>query len=61
MLRGGVGRHGWSWAGQAEFPGMIEMEKLFLNFNGFEICKTLGNSTRRFKRNLDLRVFPKFF
>jgi hypothetical protein len=29
---GRVARHGWSWAGQAEFPGMIEMEKIIFEF-----------------------------
>jgi hypothetical protein len=35
---------------------------LISEFQGFlEFGKTLRNSTRRFRRNLDMRIFPKFF
>jgi hypothetical protein len=58
----GEGRGGWSWAGRDEFLGKIQMEKMIFEFHwNLKFGKTLGNCTRRFKRNLDMRVFPKFF
>jgi hypothetical protein len=49
-------RAGWVRP-QEEFKWKLIFEfQLNLNFG-----KTLGNSIRRFRRNLDMRIFPKFF
>jgi hypothetical protein len=37
-------------------------KSLIFEFQGFlEFCQTCRNSTRRFRRNLDMEIFPKFF
>jgi hypothetical protein len=60
-LRGEVGQHGASWAGWAgprrEFKWKFDSE---IQMN-LEFGRTLRNFTRRFRRNLDMRIFPKFF
>jgi hypothetical protein len=55
---------------RAKRPGLLgagpdgpdSEEKLFLNkISIFEYTKTLEICTRRFRRNFDMRIFPKFF
>jgi hypothetical protein len=47
-----------SWAG----PRRRFKWGLIFEFQGFwNLGKTLGNFTKRFRRNLDMRSFPKFF
>jgi hypothetical protein len=57
---------GWAGVGKAEPVGPDPMEdsneKLIFKFQmNLEFGKTLRNFTRRFRRNLDIRIFPKFF
>jgi hypothetical protein len=56
-LRGIAGRRGRGWAGWAEIRRnfLFEQKLKFSIYQGFEIC------TRRFRRNFDMMIFPKFF
>jgi hypothetical protein len=60
----------WGWVGQkAEWAGWLLgrlgqklKKKSFRNKNWiFEFTKALEICTRRFRRNFDTRIFPKFF
>jgi hypothetical protein len=60
-LWGGLGRLGVSWTGCAgprrELKWKFDIEfQMNLNFEW-----TLRNFAMRFRRNLDVRIFPKFF
>jgi hypothetical protein len=60
-LRGGLGQLGVSWAGwvrhKIEFKWKFDFEfQMNLDFG-----RNLRNCTRRFRRNLDMGIFPKFF
>jgi hypothetical protein len=65
--RKGGGGAGWAerpdgpasrWADWAESEG----KNLFrINFDFFDYSKALENCRRRFRRNFDMRIFPKFF
>jgi hypothetical protein len=57
-VRGGAGWCRKNWAGS---QGKIQMELIFEFQMNLEFCKTLNNFTRRFRRNLDTAIFPKFF
>jgi hypothetical protein len=47
------------WASVARPLGRFKSEFDFFEFQGFlEFGKTLSNSTRRFRRNLVLMIFP---
>jgi hypothetical protein len=57
-LQGGAGQRG----GGAGPDGSKSEENFFLNKNYiFEYTKALEICTRRFRRNFDMRSFPKFF
>jgi hypothetical protein len=57
-LRGKVGRLGWV----GPFPREgFKMEIDFEFQMNLDFGKTLRNFTRRFRRNMDMRIFPKFF
>jgi hypothetical protein len=55
-LRGLMGRLA-TWAGR---PNVKEMNFRIKNWI-FEFTKALENCGRRFRRNFDTRIFPKFF
>jgi hypothetical protein len=60
-LQGGLGWFRVSWAGWAgprrEFKWKFDFEfQMNLDFG-----RTLRNFVRRFRRNLEMRIFPKFF
>jgi hypothetical protein len=60
-----MGRGGSAWV-ELDRPGQIPREdsneKMIFEFQwNLKFDKALGNSGRRFMRNLDMRVFPKFF
>jgi hypothetical protein len=52
------------WAGMTDWPDSRRdsNRNLIFEFSMFlELGKTLRNCTRRFRRNLDMRIFPKSF
>jgi hypothetical protein len=56
---GGLARQSWaSWARSQE---KIKIELDFKFQRIWKFGKTWRNSTRRFRRNLDMGIFPKFF
>jgi hypothetical protein len=56
-----VGQCGWTGPAGPDPKGDSNGNLIF-EFQGFlEFGKTLRNSTRRFKRNLGMGIFPKFF
>jgi hypothetical protein len=55
-LRGKAGRHGRGWAGWAEIWEELFPNKIWI----FEYTMALEVCTRRFRRNFDMRIFPKF-
>jgi hypothetical protein len=58
------GRAGWhGWTGPAGLDTRGDSNgNLIFEFQGFlEFGKNLRNSTRRFRRNLGMGIFPKFF
>jgi hypothetical protein len=67
--RFGQERGGMAWAswqakagGVGRPAGLNSEEKFFSNKNWiFEFTKTLEICRRRFRRNFDMRIFPKFF
>jgi hypothetical protein len=55
------GRRGGPWLGRIRSRARIQ-KKFFLNFNLFlEFDRTLEIWTRRFRRDFDMRIFPKIF
>jgi hypothetical protein len=60
-----VGRPGWKkrWAtaGLNTLPGQNSKEIIFEFQLILEFGRTLENCTRRFRRNLDMGIFPKIF
>jgi hypothetical protein len=59
---------GAGWAKNTEWADWLlgrlgrKLKKIFLNKNWiFEFTKGLEICTRRFRRNFDTRIFPKFF
>jgi hypothetical protein len=57
-LRRGASRREANWSGS---QGKIQMELIFECQMNLEFGKTLKNFTRGLRRNLDTRIFPKFF
>jgi hypothetical protein len=58
----GEGKRKWAAAGPKTGAGPNSSNKTFLNFYlKFEFLVTLEICTRRFKRNFDMGIFPKFF
>jgi hypothetical protein len=55
--RGEAGQHGRGWAGWAEIGEELFLNKIWI----FEYTKALEICIRRFRRNFDMRIFPKFF
>jgi hypothetical protein len=52
----------WASMGEAGPGGLNSEEKLFSNKNWiFEFTRALEICRRRFRRNVDMRIFPKFF
>jgi hypothetical protein len=52
----------WASTGEAGPDGPKSEENSFLNKNWiFEYTKTLEMCTRKFRRNFDMRIFPKIF
>jgi hypothetical protein len=52
------------WAGKASWAESEKWigKRIFgLKIGFFEFTKALEICTRRFRRNLDIRIFPKFF
>jgi hypothetical protein len=60
-LRGKAGRCREHWVGWAGLQIIFKQEMIFKFQCILEFGKTLRNSTRRFRRNLDMRIFSKFF
>jgi hypothetical protein len=62
----GVAQAGWAmWATEARWPARLTGSKArgnsFRNkIEIFEFAKALGIYTRRFRRDFDVRIFPKF-
>jgi hypothetical protein len=58
----GEGNRKWATAGPKTGAGSNSSNKIFLNFDlEFEFLATLEICTRRFRRNFDMRIFPKIF
>jgi hypothetical protein len=58
----GEGKRKWAAAGSKTGAGPNSSNKIFLNFYlEFEFLATLEICRRRFRRNFDIRIFPKFF
>jgi hypothetical protein len=56
-----TGGSAWGKLGQlGQILGEGSMELIFEFQMNLEFGKTLRNFTRRFRRNLDMRIFPKF-
>jgi hypothetical protein len=56
-----TGGSAWGNLGQlGQILGEGSMELIFEFQMNLEFGKTLRNFTRRFRRNLDMRIFPKF-
>jgi hypothetical protein len=58
----GEGKRKWAMAGPKTRAGPNSSNKTFLNFYlEFKFLATLEICTRRFRRNFDMRIFPKIF
>jgi hypothetical protein len=58
----GEGKRKWAVAGPKIGAGPNSIIKPFLNFYlEFKFLATLEICTRRFRRNFDMRIFPKIF
>jgi hypothetical protein len=55
------GRRGRPWLGRTRSRARIQKEIIFEFQLILEFGRTLENSTRTFRRNFDMRIFPKIF
>jgi hypothetical protein len=54
-------RMGRGWAERLDGPEVTGKILFRIKFDFFEYTKALEICTRRFRRNFDMRIFPKFF